>query len=259
MTHGCRKLEETFLHAFVDGEFSPEESAEVKVHLAECRACAQAVRLQQSYKAAVLRAGTPAPHLLYEGVRDRLQEEPAEGKWARAFQKPSAIAVAAACLGAALWFLAGGLRHPLFTSHSLVDDGVALHARALPLDFAASDPRSAQQWLEGKLDFGVRLPRFAQGPRLQGVRLSSVHQRQAAVVTYYLPQAEGRRVSLLIVDDPEPQLPGAARHIANREVWLSQSRGFNVASWRNDEIVYSLISDLDEQDVLALVQAADMR
>ena len=91
------------------------------------------------------------------------------------------------------------------------------------------------------------------------MRLSSVHQRQAAVVTYYLPQAEGRRVSLLIVDDPEPQLPGAARRIANREVWLSQARGFNVASWRNDEIVYSLISDLDEQDVLALVQAADMR
>ena len=104
-----------------------------------------------------------------------------------------------------------------------------------------------------------RRPRFAQGPKLQGVRLSSVHQRQAAVVTYYLPQADGRRVSLLIVDDPEPHLPGAARRIADREVWLSRARGFNVASWRNDEIVYSLITDLDEADVLALVQSADMR
>ena len=259
MTHGCRQLEETFLHAFVDGEFSPEEDAEVKVHLAGCAACTHAVRLHRSYKAAMLRANAVAPHPLYEGVRERLHEEPTQGRWARAFQKPSTIAIAAACAGAALWFLAGGLHHPVFHSHSLIEDGVALHARALPLDFAASDPRSAQQWLESRLDFGVRLPRFAQGARLQGVRLSSVHQRQAAVVTYYLPQAEGRRVSLLIVDDPGPQLPGAARRIANREVWLSQARGFNVASWRNDEIVYSLISDLDEQDVLALVQAADMR
>jgi anti-sigma factor RsiW len=259
VTHECRKLEETFLHAFVDGEFSAEENAEVKVHLAGCPSCAHAVRLHQSYKAAMLRANSAAPHAFYHEVREALDEEPRQGRWARAFQRPSAVAVAAAAVGAMVWFLAGGLSHPLFGGHSMIEDGVALHARALPLDFTANDPRTAQKWLEGKLDFGVHLPRFAQGPRLQGVRLSSVHQRQAAVVTYYLPQGDGRRVSLLIVDDPEPQLAGAARRIANREVWLSRARGFNVASWRNDEIVYSLISDLDEQDVLALVQAAEMR
>jgi anti-sigma factor RsiW len=259
VTQECRKLEETFLHAYVDGEFSPEENAEVKLHLKQCASCSRAVHLHQGYKAAMLRANTNAPHLFHDEVRGRIAEESAHGRWARAFQKPSAIAVAAACVGAAAWFLAGGLSHPLFARHSLIEDGVALHARALPLDFLATDPRSAQQWLDGKLDFGVRLPRFAQGPTLQGVRLSNVHQRQAAVVTYLLPQADGRRVSLLIVDDPEPQLPGAARRIANREVWLSRAKGFNIASWRNDEIVYSLITDLDEQDVLALVQSAEMR
>src|SRR5256885_366724 len=166
-----------------------------------------------------------------EAAATRLKE-PVHGRWARAFQRPSAIAVAAACAGAAIWFLAGGLSHPVLSRHSLIEDGVALHARALPLDYSASDPRSAQQWLEGKLDLGVRLPRFAQGPRLQGVRLSSVHQRQAAVVTYSLPQADGRRVSLLIVDDPEPHLPGASRRIADGGVWLSGAGGFNIASRR---------------------------
>ena len=259
MTHECRKLEETFLHAYVDGEFSPEENAEVKAHLGECAICMHAVRLHQSYKAAMLRANLHAPHPFYGDVRERLLEESANGRWARAFQKPSAIAAVAACVGAALWFVAGGLSHPLLGNHSLIEDGIALHARALPVDYIANDPRSAQQWLQGKLDFGVQLPRFAQGTRLQGVRLSNVHQRQAAVVTYSLPQADGRRVSLLIVDDPEPRLPGASRRVADREVWLSRAKGFNVASWRNDEIVYSLISDLDEQDVLALVQSAEMR
>jgi len=161
-------------------------------------------------------------------------------------------------VGAAAWFLAGGLQHPLFgRGQTLVEDGIALHARALPLDFAASDVGSAQRWLEGKVDFGVQLPHLGQ---VQGVRLSNVHSRQAAVVTYTLPAGDGRRVSLLIVDDPEQQLlAGAARRIADREIWLSQARGFNVASWRNHEIVYSLISDLDEQDVLALVKSAEMR
>src|SRR5205814_1743471 len=136
---------------------------------------------------------------------------------------------------------------------------IAIHAGALPLDYAASDTGSAQRWLETRLDFGVRLPHFARSATLQGVRLSHLHARPAAVVTYTLPQNEGHRVSLLIVDDPEPVLPGTARRIADREVWLSQARGFNVASWRNDEIVYSLISDLDERDVVQLVQAAELR
>ena len=147
MTHECRKLAETFLHAYVDGEFSAEESAEVQAHLAACEICAHAVRLHQSYKAAMLRANVAAPHLAYESVREHLLDEPVPGRWARAFQRPSAIAIAAACAGAAIWFLAGGLSHPLLSPHTFIDDGVALHARALPLDYSASDPRSAQQWL----------------------------------------------------------------------------------------------------------------
>ena len=256
----CQKLEETFLHAYVDGEFTVEESAEVKAHLESCPACARAARRHESYKAAMLRAAGHAPHALDELLRERIAEQSERGRWARALRDPRGIAVAAAAVGAAAWFLAGGLAHPLFPrGHSLLDDGVALHARALPLDYTASDSTKAQQWIEGKLDFGVRLPRFAPGPQLQGVRLSHLHEHRAAVVTYTIPQADGRRVSLLIVDDPEPQLPGAARRIADREVWLSRARGFNVASWRNDEIVYSLISDLDEADVLALVQSAELR
>ena len=253
----CRKLEETFLHAYVDGEFAGDESAEVRAHLDGCAACTQAARRHESYKAAMLRANAAAPHAFHDAVRAGIAEEAQQGRWIRAFRDPRAVGLAAAAVGAAAWFLAGGLQHPLFArSHSLAEDGVALHARALPLDYTASDVGSAQKWLSGKLDFGVQLPRLGQ---VQGVRLSSFHSRPAAVVTYTIPSPDGRRISLLIVDDPEQQLPGAARRIADREVWLSQARGFNVASWRNDEIVYSLISDLDEQDILALVQSAEMR
>jgi anti-sigma factor RsiW len=258
MPQECRQLEETFLHAYVDGEFAGDESAEVKAHVAGCAACTHAVLIHQSYKAAMLRASAAAPHALHDSVRTQIAAEVQPGRWTRAFRDPRAVGLAAAAVGAAAWFLAGGLSHPLFSRqrHTLADDGIALHARALPLDFTSSDVGSTQKWLQGKLDFGVRIPRLGQ---VQGVRLSNVHSRQAAVVTYTIPAGDGRRVSLLIVDDPEPQLPGAARRIANREVWLSQARGFNVASWRNDEIVYSLISDLDEQDVLALVQSAETR
>jgi anti-sigma factor RsiW len=257
MTLECRKVEETFLHAYVDGEFAADENAEVRAHLETCPACTDVVRKHESYKAAMLRANTAAPHAFHDAVREGLVEQAHQGRWGRAFRDPRAVGLAAAAVGAAVWFLAGGLQHPLFSrAGSLAEDGVALHARALPLDYTATDVNAAQRWLSGKVDFGVHLPAIGQ---LQGVRLSSFHSRPAAVVTYTVPRSEGRRISLLIVDDPEQQLPGAARRIADREVWLSQARGFNIASWRNDEIVYSLISDLDEQDVLALVQSAEMR
>jgi anti-sigma factor RsiW len=259
MPQECRELEETFLHAYVDGEFGAEESAEVQVHLTSCAACTHAVRIHESYKAAMSRASAVAPHKLYDALKESLVDEVPESRWTSTFRDPRGIALTAACVGAAAWFLAGGLSHPVLARQStLVDDGVAIHARSLPLDFAASDVGSLQQWLSTKLDFGVRVPRFAQRAQVQGVRLSSIHARPAAVVTYAVTQ-DGRRASLVIVDDPEPQFAGPSRHIADREVYVARSRGFNVVSWRRDEVVYSLISDLDERDVLQLVQSAEQR
>jgi anti-sigma factor RsiW len=263
MPQECRQLEETFLHAYVDGEFGAEENAEVKAHLSSCPACTHAVRIHQSYKAAMSRAQHSAPHRLHDSLRERLHDEAGESRWTQAFRDPRGIALTAAAIGAAAWFLAGGLSHnPLQTRQSinLVDYGAEMHARAgaLPLDYAASDVGSLQQWLSSKLDFGVRVPRFAQRAQVQGVRLSSIDRRPAAIVRYAVT-ADGRRVSLLIVDDPDPQLGGAARHIDDRDVYVGRARGFNVVSWRRDDVVYSLISDLDERDVLQLVQSAEQR
>jgi anti-sigma factor RsiW len=258
MRQQCQQLEETFLHAYVDGEFGAEETAEVQAHLTGCAVCTHAVRIHQSYKAAMSRASHLAPHSLQGAVKLRLADEAPDSRWTHAFRDPRGIAVTAACIGAAAWFLAGGMSHAVLPrGTSLMDAQVALHARPLPLDFAASDVGSAQQWLSSKLDFGVRLPHFAQGTELQGVRLSNVHARPAAIVTYALGGA--RRVSLVIADDPEPQLGERARQIANREVFITRTRGFNVVSWRSNEVVYSLISDLDERDVLALIQSAEQR
>ncbi len=255
----CREIEDSFLNSYVDGELIGDESSEVSLHLGSCAACTHAVRIQRSFKGALLRAAPthPAPAALREALRTRLRAE-TRSRWAGMLRDPRSVALSAAAVGAAVWFLAGGLQHPLFARSPILEDGVAMHAQVLPLDYTGSDVGGAQRWLEGKLDFGARLPRFPRGPQLQGVRLSHLSSHRAAVATYTVSEG-ARRVSLVIVDDPEPVLPGTARRIANRDVFLSRSRGYNIVSWRNDEIVYSLISDLDERDVLALVQSAEMR
>jgi len=260
MARHCREFE-SFLPAYVDGEFDAYERAAVESHIEECPVCRRAVRIQSAMKEAVKRAAPAvAPIELRRSVRLALRdEEPRGSRWDGVLRNPRSVGLLAAAVGAAVWFLAGGMSHPLFPTrhHSgLVDDGIALHRRGLPLDYTASDVGSVQQWL----DFAARVPRFRQGPALQGVRLSQLHSRSAAALSYSVPQAEGRRVTLLIVDDPDDgDPPGSVRRLPGREVWLSRSRGYNVVSWRTDEIVYSLISDLDESDVLQLVQAVELR
>jgi len=265
-TSECRTVE-PFIEAYVDGEFEPREAAELERHLAACPECGGKAKAQVGFKQALRRsaAATRAPAGLRDSIRARLADPDAfeDGPRARSRGGTAGIAIAAAVAGAVVWFAAGGLSRPLFgprqLGHPLLEDGVALHARTLPLDYVGSDVAKVQRWLQGKLDFGVHLPVFDRGPALQGVRLSTVRARQAAAVSYQMPQAQARRVTLLIVDDPEERMPGTARRVADREVWLSHSRGYNVVSWRKGEIVYSLISDLDERDVLDLVRAASAR
>jgi len=124
--------------------------------------------------------------------------------------------------------------------------------RAASLTIARHDPRSASSGLHPSTSASV-CPASRSGPK-EGVGLSSVHQAQAAWSPYSF-RRDGNALSL-DRGRPRTHLP-AARRIADATVW--RSRGFNVASWRNDEIVYSLITDLDEPDVLALVQSAEMR
>src|SRR5437588_628758 len=140
-----------------------------------------------------------------------------------------------------------------------VQEGLKAAVRRAAPALAPIELREAvQDWLGKRLPFAARVPRLPNGS-LQGVRLSQLRSHPAALVAYDLPRAGGR-VSLVIVDDPEEaSLPGTARQVANRQVWLSRSRGYNVVSWKTNEIVYQLISDLDEQDVLQLVQAAELR
>jgi anti-sigma factor RsiW len=267
MPQECRQLEETFLHAYVDGEFGAEETAEVQAHLSDCAACTHAVRIHQSYKAAMSRASHEAPQSLQNMLRASLAEEAPDSRWTTAFRDPRGIALTAACVGAAAWFLAGGMQHSVLTKSgqalsrpgsSLADAAAAMHAQALPFDFTAPDVATTQRWLSSQLDFGVQIPRFAQGTQLQGVRLSNFRAHRAAMVSYAIT-AGGQRVSLLVVDDPEPQLDGAPTQIANRKVFVTRAHGYNVVQWRNDEVVYQLVSDLDQRDVLALVQSAEQR
>ena len=105
----CRDLS-TFLPAYVDGEFAGTETAEIEDHLTGCAECRREVSVQEGLKAAVRRAAPAlAPIELREAVREKLRDaEGPPGRWDAFLRNPFGVGLAAAAVGAAVWFLAGG-------------------------------------------------------------------------------------------------------------------------------------------------------
>ncbi len=251
----CGELERS-VDAWLDGEFDARERAEVEAHVAACPPCRGLAGDRDAARAA-LRAklreamAVRAPAAL----RARIQGEIAVRRlplWRRALS-PIPIATAAACAAGVLVVLAshGG-------GEGLVDEAVRKHHRGLPLEVTAASvgEGSIPEWFAGKLDFHPSPPRFrADGVRVVGARLSHIRELPAAYIRYELPRGQA---GLFIVDDPGGKFGAEGREVrvGPSVVRLVASRGYNVAIWRQDEIVYSLVSDLDEQALRDLVRAA---
>jgi anti-sigma factor RsiW len=255
----CRELERS-LEPYLDGELEARELAEVDAHLACCAPCRDLLearsRARSLVRARLREAMGPggeagrAPEALRARISEALARE--RRPWRRALS-PVPLAALAACAAGALVVLAS---HS--ASDPLVEEAVRKHARDLPLEVSA-DAVAADAipgMLASKLDFYPRPPRFqAPGLSLVGARLSTISDRPAAYMRYQTPRG---RMGLFIIDDPGGRVGKAGRavEVGPATVRVMNSRGYNVAVWRQHEIVYSLVTDLDEGDLVRLVGTA---
>jgi anti-sigma factor RsiW len=252
----CSDIERS-LDAWVDGELDAREEAEAQRHVSVCEACralADEARVLRRAVRAKLREAmgpsvTPAPDELRQRIRLALVRE--RRPWWRRVVAPLPLAAAAAC---ALGVVAVLATHS--GSDALADEAVAKHTRDLPLEVTAASvgPERIASWFAGKLDFNAAPPRFPAGEvRLVGARLSHIQDRPAAYVRYEAPRG---RIGLFILEDPQRRFGavGRAVQVGPATVRLLNARGFNVVVWRHDQLVYSMVSDLDEDDLAHLVE-----
>jgi anti-sigma factor (TIGR02949 family) len=259
-TMDCAELMRT-LDAYLDRELAPREEVEAVEHLARCPRCRELAEAEGRART-VIRAGLKAafgpgseagraPEALRARIHEALSRE-RKPLWRRAISPVPIAALAACAAGFAFVIATQGARD------TLVEESVLKHTRDLPLEMTAASlgPESVARWFDGKLDFNPAPPRF-RGPdiRVVGARLSHIQDRPAAYVRYELPTGH---LGLFILDDPDRRLGDLGRvvHVGPSTVHLINARGFNVAVWRRNEIVYSLVSDLDEDDLTRLVMTA---
>jgi anti-sigma factor RsiW len=255
----CAELSRS-AEAMLDGEFDEREQAEAAAHLAGCEGCRRALedlsRRREAVRRKLREAMGPeapqgrAPPALRARVAEALRRE-GRPRWRRVLA-PLPVAAAAACAAGALLVLYTRGNDPL------ADEVAAKHSRSLPLEVTAASvgAESVAGWFKGKVDFNTRPPEFRQaGARLLGARISNIKDQPAAYMRYELPHGQ---MGLFIVEDRDRRFGSAGREVrvGPATVRLINARGYNVAVWRRDEIVYSLVSDLGEPDLEKLVEAA---
>ena len=109
-------------------------------------------------------------------------------------------------------------------------------------------PGSTASWITR-----VAVPRL-QNARVRGARLHSVQGRDAAYISYEATSAkegeQGQRIGVFVFDDTRRELDAQPQPSVHQD----GNTGLNVAIWRDDEIVYELVTELNEADILKMLQ-----
>jgi anti-sigma factor (TIGR02949 family) len=256
---------ESLGHAYLDNEFDASDRDLIEAHLSSCESCREELSSAADFRRFVrqrLREEVLAPPALRTRIVERLEEE-GQGNLLTLARKawPSLAlgASAVACLG-----LVYARAAPRATDRWVVNDAVEMHARALPLEVSTDELRRLTPLFDQHLPFAVQPPAFSSRVSLEGGRLSHLGNHDAAYILYGVPLGPGfgpssqigRRVSLFIVEDPSPtlQIEGArVAQVDGHDVLLTSMHGHNVAVWRNRDVVYSMVSDLEDSEILALL------
>jgi anti-sigma factor RsiW len=226
-------------------------AARLEEHLAACAACRQEAAADRELSR-LLEERLPrprAPASLHRSLQAR---------WGHAQPRrigPAARTLGAMLAGAALAvavILGWRARAP---DERLISEAVNDHLRVLyetrPLEIESGGIHQVKPWFEGRLDFAPVLD-FAGDDDfvLEGGSISYVIDRKAATfhfrrrlhqITLFVFRADGLRWPMW-----SERAIGSARGVVTTE------RGFHVVLWRQADLGYALVSDVNEGDLLLL-------
>lgn len=239
----------------LDEELEPQQASEIEAHLSECAACRLVLHREGQLRLTVRRSSEAVccstelrARVLRTVGRERRRQQVIHRVWP--------AATAAAVLFSFVWQGATGT-----LSAQDLEEAAVRHARNLPMDVVAGDLDKVQRYFDGKLSFAVRVPQFVRDEPISfelGGRVINLRDQDAAYVRYELP---GGRVSVFVY--PEPSAAAASEvmpmyQVGNRRMLIRHVRGYTAAQWRQQGLVYSVVTDLPERE-LSHVLTAGMR
>lgn len=244
--------------AWVDGELrDPREVAALQAHVRGCDGCRMYAEAEAATKTLVS-AGYAVP-VEVGGLRARIRERLDAATAPEPRRSPVRVprlawgALAAGLVVAvALSYI---MLRPLATVEAspliraAVTDHVECMLGRLPLEVITTDLAQVDRWLRARLARPVGLPSLASQ---SGAKMSTRWARLAkAEGAQILVERGGRMLSLFIMPVRETSRTLGRRVVrAGREFFVSQLEGYTVVFWRQGDLLYCLVSDGEEGEVL---------
>jgi mycothiol system anti-sigma-R factor len=237
------------LQAYVDGELTVSEIAEVDGHCRECPGCAAAARAERELKLLLRRQPRDgAPAELRGRIVSRIRRDAVVTRGRRWLALPAAAAAAAVIV----LMLLPARTPPLVAD--LVDKHIAYAQIERPAELASADAREVAEWFQARAGMRVTVPDYSpSGIKLAGARLAEAHERKAA----YLLYEKGRTllsVFMVPAAGSEASLPGRRVAYRDHDYVAYEHKGFRTISWSDGRAIYGLVSMLDYD---ALLECAD--
>jgi anti-sigma factor RsiW len=246
------------LLAFQRGQLGAEPQGAVEAHLQGCPACAHEAAAERLLTEA-LEHRVPQ-HAAPIALKRRLRAEwPAEthrapswwGRWGRSVVP--ALAVAAGLLVAVPVYYQwdAGRRG----ASQMVTEAVTDHLRILssqhPLGIESGGMHQVKPWFQGRLDFAPIVPFLGDTEfPLRGGAVGYYLDRKAAVFVFSRRLHE---ISLFVFRAAGLPWPTAGRDTVDGvRATITTSRGFHVILWREAELGYALVSDVDVTELRQL-------
>ena len=257
----CQQVRQ-HLSASIDGALSPEEQKAVEGHLAGCEDCSRFLTLELKTKRLLRQRLSQAevPGGLRERIIQAISEAEAarpRSRWAPPLwqRRPAPIL---ALVGIFALFLALTIYYagPRSTEAlAFVRDSVDGHVKCLlgeyPIEVKLAHPADLARWFHERLDFRVRLPRFA-GQEKRGLwegRVSLMGGVRSAQVFYRWHE---KTLSLFVLPAAKmPLMPGEERVWNTQTFHVNQHEGHTSLMWKEGDLAYCLVSDLSPEEVMA--------
>lgn len=228
------------------------EHSEALTHLRSCDDCQRLFEARASWVGELKSQLSPlaAPSHLRQAVNEITQPRRAGLLSRRAMQVAAAAVLPIAI--AAGWLASRANSQGFF--RSICED----HAKYLSAEsqLQSADPSQIENWFREKTDFGVRVPAL-ETTNLLGARLCFLRERKAALVFY---QKSGRPVSMFQLNAKDVSLAGLDRSVIDgAPFWRMSYKGYALAAFEQRGVVFVLVSDLRETDLLQMASMARIR
>ncbi len=246
------------VNAYLDGEFGPEEAAEMEAQLdldPEARAQFDAFSLQKAQLGEALDSINAKPQNFETAQLERrlalaihnqskLRSEIGFGTWVRTGSQIAATCalVAFGWWGNAIWS-SPGLGLPEYVSEAMGAHLVFADDKLRPVEFSGEAIGEAAKWLSEKVGVPIEAPDLsAHGMTLLGSRLLGT--KEGPLGQFIYENTNGGRYSLTL-----------SRHLANQPALpfqIAEYPNAKVAYWSTSDIDYAMIGDGNA----AVIQAA---